>query len=106
MPGLHCCAAPSICATIPHTDLVSDREKSGGDVQGQPEDIYVRGGQPERNFECLCLISACVSFWKLVFTSATRPTAGTRRCPSTSTVHATTSTSSTSRRPCLCCTRL
>ena len=47
-------------------------------------------------FEWLCQISACASYWKLVFTSATRPTAGTRRWRPTSTAPATTSTSSTS----------
>ena len=36
------------------------------------------------NIEWLCLISACASFWKLAFTSATRPTAGTRRWTPTS----------------------
>src|SRR4051812_1249962 len=55
--------------------------------------------------EWLCLISACASFWKLAFTSATRPIAGTRRWRPTSTAPATTFTSSTSRRRCLCCTR-
>ena len=41
-----------------------------------------------------CLNSTCVSCSKLACTSATRPTAGTRRCRTSSSARATTSTSS------------
>jgi hypothetical protein len=45
----------------------------------------------------------CVSCLKLAFTLATNRTAGIRRWRITFSVPATTSTSSTSRRPCRCC---
>ncbi len=47
-PRLQSMAAASICRRIPHTDLVSDREKSGGDRRWRkgfwPRSVDVRGG--------------------------------------------------------------
>lgn len=51
--------------------------------------------KPERNKAWRFPSFPCVSFLKLAFTSATRPSAGTRRWASTSTATATASTSST-----------
>ena len=78
--------------------------------KGRPVALFTRKEltRPPRNNRrrpWRCPITACVSFWKLAFTSAIRPTAGTRRWVISSSAPATTSTSSTSPRACRCCTR-
>ena len=62
-----------------------------------------RGGQ-NRRILWRFPIFRCASCLRLACISVTRHTAGTRRWAPTSTAPATTSTSSTSRRPCRCCT--
>src|SRR3954462_11368099 len=59
----------------------------------------VRGGTTGEDI-CRFLTIRCASFWKLACTSAIRPTAGTRRCRSTSLAFVTTSTSLISPKRC------
>jgi len=97
--------APSIYISraISHADL--GFWPSGGSVpKGFPLGIRssrVRGGSTGEALWRYPTIR-CVSYWKLAFTSAIRPTAGIRRWPITSSGSAITSTSSTSRNRCRC----
>ncbi|RWX75610.1 hypothetical protein EPK99_18100 [Neorhizobium lilium] len=71
-----------MASRIPHVRRGAIREKSGSlrPVAFRRDAVRLAEVQPEKEKKAWhCLILACASFWKLVFTSATRPIAGTRR---------------------------